>query len=537
MTRSRLASSTRALLVCALSILSACGGCDPDEQQLYDSFFEPYDYGVYEPIRQPAIEAPDRVLFGELADGEQVTRRVEIKNTGRAPLTFEAWSVSAGFSLRFEGFMDGAQPAALEPKATVVALITYRAGLDTPLRGTLSIRSDATNASVKDISLEAQVRRPCLTVRPAERLDFGLVPPSGSTTGTVILESCSASEVTVVRPGLNTNTRAFTLRMPADSGGSIVLEPGERVELPLIFAPTGPGSYRAELELSSNDPERPTRTVELVGEGAPYDCPSAAITAAVTTRNQRVVANPTGRLDGLPLDRVYLDTSASSSPDSRITRVEWAVIQRPTDSAAMLVSPDSSVTNELFLDLTGEYVVELNVWDERGTRSCTPARLRLVATPDQDIHVQLVWDTPNDREQLDENGADVDLHLLHQSGQWNARPWDCFWQNLEPDWGVFGDPSDNPSLDIDDVDGWGPENINLDNPQLDTTYSVGVHYFSDHGFGPSYATTRVYVGGQLRDESRRKRLTDQQFWHVLDISWPDATITKVDQLYLTFPER
>jgi hypothetical protein len=145
-----------------------------------------------------------------------------------------------------------------------------------------------------------------------------------------------------------------------------------------------------------------------------------------------------------------------------------------------------------------------------------------------------VWDTPTDPNQLDASGSDVDLHLLHEVGSWNERPYDCFWQNLNPDWAsgrtgaCISDQTpgchDDPSLDIDDVDGSGPENINLDNPEPDHTYFVGVHYFSDHGYGRSFVTVRIFIGGVLEREFLRQRLDDQAFWQVGDIAWPAGTV-------------
>jgi hypothetical protein len=106
---------------------------------------------------------------------------------------------------------------------------------------------------------------------------------------------------------------------------------------------------------------------------------------------------------------------------------------------------------------------------------------------------------------------------------------------MTPDWGQPG-PNDDPRLDIDDVNGWGPENINFSNPES-RTYSVGVHYFSDNGFGQSFVTVRVYIRGELVQELRRKRMVDQQFWHVLDIAWPSAELITQDRMYGTIPSR
>jgi uncharacterized protein YfaP (DUF2135 family) len=152
----------------------------------------------------------------------------------------------------------------------------------------------------------------------------------------------------------------------------------------------------------------------------------------------------------------------------------------------------------------------------------------------EDVHVQLVWDTPSDANQLDELGTDLDLHLLHPNGRWNDGMWDCFWQNQTPSWGAPGG-EDDPSLDIDDVDGAGPENINMSSPERDKTYRVGVHYFADQAFGRSFATLRVYIRGQLVQEMRRKALDNEQFWRPLDIVWPSGQIVVRDEVFQTIP--
>ena len=66
------------------------------------------------------------------------------------------------------------------------------------------------------------------------------------------------------------------------------------------------------------------------------------------------------------------------------------------------------------------------------------------------------------------------------SGSWFQQPYDCYYQNPTPDWGQQGNPDDDLLLDLDDIDGGGPENIGLSNPEntqnLGNLYIVGVHY-------------------------------------------------------------
>lgn len=154
-----------------------------------------------------------------------------------------------------------------------------------------------------------------------------------------------------------------------------------------------------------------------------------------------------------------------------------------------------------------------------------------------------MWDTPGDPNQSDTGssaGSDIDLHLAHplaKKGQdfdgdgtpdpWFDQPYDTFWFNPHPNWGQ-ADPQvgDNPNLDRDDIDGAGAEVISLRQPEKGAVYRVGVHYWSDHGYGLSTATVRVYVNG-ARAFQDTASLLNHDLWHVADIDWPSGTVTAI----------
>ena len=72
-----------------------------------------------------------------------------------------------------------------------------------------------------------------------------------------------------------------------------------------------------------------------------------------------------------------------------------------------------------------------------------------------DISITLTWSS---------TAADIDLHFIRPGGDFYDSPSDNCWCNSNPDWGVLGQPPDNPFLDRDDLRGPGPENINLLDP-------------------------------------------------------------------------
>jgi murein DD-endopeptidase MepM/ murein hydrolase activator NlpD len=89
------------------------------------------------------------------------------------------------------------------------------------------------------------------------------------------------------------------------------------------------------------------------------------------------------------------------------------------------------------------------------------------------LRVVLTWDKAD---------TDVDLHVQDSKGN---HAW-------------YGDLTGIPNgvLDHDDVDGFGPETFTLEQMEKDVTYNVFIHYYSDHGNGPTNAKVVVYLDGK-----------------------------------------
>ncbi|MDE0882222.1 MAG: choice-of-anchor D domain-containing protein, partial [Myxococcota bacterium] len=110
------------------------------------------------------------------------------------------------------------------------------------------------------------------------------------------------------------------------------------------------------------------------------------------------------------------------------------------------------------------------------------------AVVDQGLHIRMSWNT---------DLADVDMHLLAPGGVFFECPHDVYFSNPGPDWGQAGDFSDDPFLDLDDVDGHGPENINIEAPQAGN-YTLLAHYYAAHGAHDTpMVTFEVFSFGQL----------------------------------------
>jgi hypothetical protein len=513
--------------------LSGCSGCIEESEKTSD-FFNPHEYGQWEYGGEPDIDGPERVAFGDVLEGETVTQTVSVTNVGSHILKMGQWEIDGPFDLSFP-VHDARPPAELRPDEIVELTITYTARNAARAQGVVRVESNDPDEQFFEIELFANADFPCLAIEPADEIDFGLSELTETKREVIVATNCAQRSTTTFEVTDVNGAREFSL-LDETFGAEVELDPGESARIPIGFTPQTPGRYEGAVFITSDDDIEPDRVVELNGRGRPYSCPEAVIRAYNPDRGEEI-ADPQAQMQAVPLDTIDLDASLSRDPEgSGIDRVEWTLVERPPDSTSGLENTDET-DSSLWMQLSGTYVVELNVWNELGVKSCEPARMTMASVSDEDIHIQLVWSTPDDPNETDDVGSDVDLHLLHPNANdnWNLPPWDCFWQNKTPNWGASGDSSDDPSLDIDDIDGAGPENINLDNPEAGASYKVGVYYFSEDNFGRSYATIRIYIGGVLAHEAERKPMDNQEFWHVANIDWPGGQITTVDRQYPAFP--
>lgn len=230
-------------------------------------------------------------------------------------------------------------------------------------------------------------------------------------------------------------------------------------------------------------------------------------------------------------------TCADGTP---ITKYLWTVKQPAGSNKGF--KPTATFANPTFTpDAAGQYEFCLETWDANGAQCCAQTCETVLVVPNNAVHIELLWDTPSDPDQTDTGpaaGADLDLHFGHPMAKqpdvdcdgapdpWFDKPFDCFWFNNAPEWDSMNPAiGDNPTLDLDDTDGAGPENLNLESPagtpQDPRAYSIGVHYWDDHKFGVSYASLAVYMFGGVALKIDKVALQPLDMWYVAKLNWPN----------------
>ncbi len=459
---------------------------------------------------EPEIEAdPPELDFQNIDIGETVERTCTLSNIGAYPLeieTLEFGVVTSDFQIIGEL---PTLPLVLQKDESVDIVVSYSPDENSPDFGSLVIDSNDADEAHLIVPFINDGSPPKLEVVPAE-LNFSPQQEGTSVIKTLQVKNSGGRLLLLDDYVLETEGTVFyKANVPADMLGG-----GQMTLVKIGYQPDDLEDDSGSLTIFSNDPEDPELVVPITGGGQ--------------SMNIRPVAKAGEDGQSVPLATVQLDGSASYDTDGTVEAYFWAILDKPDASHAVPVRPTDAMPF-VFFDLAGSYLFELNVTDDEGNVSLGD-RVEYTVRPDERIHIQLLWD---------KDLVDFDLHLVKPEGQlWDGLAHgldypiqfgDCFFSTCKKEFDpVGGNPVDwseqgHPSLDIDDQNGYGPENINLNDP-TDTNqgdYVVYVHYW-DAKYIPdptTEVTVRIYINGEKEFEAVNTFTEEHQLWNVAAIRW------------------
>ncbi|MGD0484786.1 MAG: hypothetical protein ABSB58_09075 [Gemmatimonadales bacterium] len=150
------------------------------------------------------------------------------------------------------------------------------------------------------------------------------------------------------------------------------------------------------------------------------------------------------------------------------------------------------------------------------------------------FRAQLTWDTGP-------SGSDIDLHLLRPGGSMFSSN-DCYYGNCKVsiiptglEWGATG-TAGNPSLDVDNTSGYGPENTTVVPGAETGDYRVIIDNFN--GVLSTHATVKLYFNDVELARYTSLALdysSSREYWEVAKVNILTHTITPVNTYSATPP--
>lgn len=377
---------------------------------------------------------------------------------------------------------------------------------------------------------------PEIEVDPPRELWFSYVPENGDVVRkSVTIANTGDADLLFQWIGLVANTPPdFEITQQPDT--SVPLRPGQLTTVEVTFTERSRLPGDGTLSIVSNDRDERETWIRLRPQPkGPTTVPEPCIQVAPSVLDFGQV--PRGQMGTKTFTITSCGTAALSVRS--IERRGTFFLPMPAEfqlaapvQAPQALPPGTSVTQAVTYaaGLAGARVGYFEIMtddpntpavrvDVRGTSLAPPPET-------QGLHLQLDWDSDD---------CDVDLHLLNPQGTFFQAPNDCYYANMSPSWGVPNDIVDDPFLDVDNVWGFGPENINLQEPQPGR-YKVIVHFYSDSYQGSMSTDTnarlKVYIYGTLAAEFGPTHLASTNWtWDVCTIDWPAQTITPLGNVY------
>ncbi len=451
--------------------------------------------------------------FGNVDVGRARVFSFTIRNPSPVKLSIKSVTFGEGSDPAFS--FDGELPTSVASeigRVGEVVNVKFQPNVEGPVTATVVIESDAENLT-KDppenvviqltASGVARCRPEIQVVNGAgePRCDFGSVGVGATAFCDLTINNLGQCELLVDDIGFAPGTPAPDVFGPQSN----------------FFLPTAiPGGTGVSLRLYARPRDTTLATGTLFlgardsGDARPAPCSPGSggscisIPLSVQGANVPTCVARVSRINGTPnddasppiepLDNVEFsaDQSVAAREGGAIQGWQWEILDMPAESSVRLTSPaaretrlqfNSATGNVSGIDVAGTFTLGLIVTDDLGGRS-TQCSVTINSVPRAGLHVQLTWDQPVN---------DVDLHLARNGTEWCGSD-DCYFGGRNRLWGG-GDA--NPSLDIDDLEGFGPENIRIEGPD-DGNYTVGVGMYTHDA--DTTATVKIYVGGQLEYE-------------------------------------
>lgn len=459
---------------------------------------------------------PVSVDFGEVAAGRTSRVTADLRNTSGSRLVvrsvrFEPERDVFGAFLSAGGTLNG---SALPNGRAVEVELRFGPRSAGVYDATMVMEADDLAVALP-ISARARDERPATPSLSPQSISFSGVAVDAVAQREVLVTNVGdqfgeLTEVDVSGPG--------TFAVTAVGGDALILpvelEPGAGARFEIRYSPSAPDLEEegvATFRFSSGLDAELSLSGRATAFGAP-DCPGPLVDFGSVRRGQVVRRTIRCLLPSLPWTFEGANLRAGSAPYFSIVEA----VAEPRDALEVIVEFEASGPLGQYLavlELDGEPAADTQL---TLTGTIAPPRLE-----DLSLSLELSWDTPF---------SDLDLHLVRSGGAPFVDGEDCYFAAKNPSW---GDPNwlfDDPFLDRDDREGFGPERTTL--LELgEPSYDVYVQYHDYRGAQSEPTRAEVVWSSRIGGSGRRTQDLAEcgRFWHVGTLeSGPPVRFVPVD---------
>ncbi len=299
---------------------------------------------IVQPPPAPVIAVQQTAVdFGTIEAGQTGQRTIAIMNTGTAPLEI------TGIESDVSGLTFDTTMFTLAPNGSQTVTITFPSSVEGTFSGNITISSNDPDRATQILSISVIVQAAPVPVIAVQQtaVNFGAIEAGQTGQQTIAIENTGTAplEITGIESdvsGLTFDTTMFTL------------EPGGSRTVTVTFPSSVEGTFSGNITISSNDPDRATRTlsVSVIVQAAP---------APVL-----VVGEPAidfGSIDAeKTAQQTFTITNTGTAP-LEITGIESDVSGLTFEPSMFTLSPDSSATITITFPkpMEGEFSGSINI--------------------------------------------------------------------------------------------------------------------------------------------------------------------------------
>jgi len=207
------------------------------------------------------------LTFGSVAVCMSGKQSVTVKNIGKGKLTISSIAITGPYTVT------PATPTSLVPNAAITLTVTFTPTVAGPAPGTLRITSDDPVTPVLTVSLVGTaLPTPPPEIDVPSSLFFGASLPKyffGKRLTITNKGPCVPLTVHAISTGNPvfpvTNDPAPTTIPTTLAINNVTIPPGQSRQFVVVFAPPAVGDFHGTLTITSDDPKRPTVSVDLSG--------------------------------------------------------------------------------------------------------------------------------------------------------------------------------------------------------------------------------------------------------------------------------